>query len=247
MKLDITFDTRKKMPLQDQFADSIKMLIAERKIAYGYQFETCQLIADDFGIDEEIIEKGFRILENHGYVKCIKGRYQLLPIMINIDFNFKVTSLYQALLDAGYHPRFETIEMKEVKKLPGIFEEQLHETYYYYKRLYFADDTPMVVFEGYFPKKYFNDTIDTYKNAFLYDHYKNIGLIPTKTDRTIHAVHPDVSVNNLLNHPKDVSSIQYIAKVYSQNQNLLECSISYASLHYTMYFKKQIHRSIKKR
>lgn len=242
MKLDILFDTRKKMSLSEQFAEGVKILVSERKLTYGYQFEAIQDIAEEFSLEEEIFVKGFERLEQQGFVKCMGGNYQLLPVMLTQDFYQKVTPLYQALIDAGYNYSIVTKEIKLTHKLPRMFNVTSEEKqgYLYVKRVYYANHMPMAVLEGYYPKKYFPKEYEHYKDTLFYQYYMDLGHQLKSSKRVINVVHPSDDINQLLYHPREVSSIQIISKLSNSRDDILEYSVSHASMNYTIYLKETL-------
>jgi DNA-binding transcriptional regulator YhcF (GntR family) len=62
MKLDMVFDSRKKMPFYVQFAEYIKMLVANRLLSYGFIFESPDVISSDLKVPRDAIIKGFNML-----------------------------------------------------------------------------------------------------------------------------------------------------------------------------------------
>lgn len=244
MKLQILFDTRKKNSLAQQFAEGVKILAAERKLTYGYQFEDIKVIAEDFSLEESIFLKGFEILEKQGFVKLIKGKYQLLPVMLTQDFYHKVIPLYQAIVDAGYEYSIDTVDIKLIHKLPKIFNVSIEEKkgYLYIKRVYYANNMPMAVLEAYYPKKYFSEESNYYKDTLFYKYYRDLGHQLHTSKRVINVVHPSEDINELLFHPKEVASIQYISKLLNKKGDVLEYSVSHGSMNYTIYLKETLYK-----
>lgn len=244
MKLQILFDTRKKNSLAQQFAEGVKILAAERKLTYGYQFEDIKDIAEDFSLEESSFLQGFEILEKQGFVKSIKGKYQLLPVMLTQDFYHKVIPLYQAIVDAGYDSSTYTADIKFLQKLPKIFNTSSEEKkgYLYIKRVYYANNMPMAVLEAYYPKKYFPEEINSYKDTLFYNYYRELGHQLHASKRMINVVHPSDEINELLFHPKEVASIQYISKLLNENDEVLEYSVSHGSMNYTIYLKETLYK-----
>lgn len=244
MKLNISFDTRKKMPLSEQFAEGIKILAAERKLTFGHYFESIENIAEDFSLEESIISEGFKILEKQGFVTFMDHTYQLLPVMLTQDFYRKIIPLYEAITVAGYEANTHTVDIKIVQKLPKILNNFIEDKrdYIYIKRVYYANKMPMVVLEGYYPKKYFPGDILQYKDTLFYKYYLELGHQLHTSKRTINVVHPNQEVNVLLYHPQEVASIQYISKLMNQNDEVLEYSVSHASMNYTMYLKEILYK-----
>jgi DNA-binding GntR family transcriptional regulator len=244
MKLDILFDTRKKLSLSEQFAEGIKMLVAERKITFGYYFESIKKIAEDFGLEESIFLKGFELLEKQGFVKFLDHTYQLLPVMLTQDFYHKIIPLSQAITEAGYEPNIQTVEIKLAPKLPQIFKEShdKKQEYIYIKRVYFANQMPMVVFEAYYPKIYFPGDFLQYKDTLFYYYYRALGHQMMTSKRIINVVHPSQDINQRLYHPQGVASIQYISKLMNHHGEILEYSVSHASMNYTIYLKETLYK-----
>ena len=244
MKLDILFDTRKKLSLSEQLAEGIKILVAERKLVYGYQFENIKSIAEEFSLEEEIIIKGFEILEKQGFVKIIKGKYHLLPVMLTQDFYHKVIPLYQALIDSGYDYSIATVDIKFISKLPKVFNVTSEEKqgFLYIRRIYYANNMPMAVLEGYYPKKYFPEDVSSYKDTLFYQYFIDLGHQFQSSKRTISVVQPSKEINELLYHPKDVSSIQFVTLLLNSKDEILEYSISHASMNYTIYLKETLYK-----
>jgi DNA-binding GntR family transcriptional regulator len=244
MKLDMIFDTRKKMPLSEQFAEGIKILVAERKLTFGHYFDSIENIAEDFSLEKSIFLEGFKLLEKQGFVKFIDHAYQLLPVMLTQDFNHQVIPLYQAIKEAGYEANINTVDIKLVQKLPKVFKDfiQDKQDYIYIKRVYYANKMPMVVLEGYYPKKYFPGDVSKYKDTLFYKVYLELGHQLKASKRIINVVHPNKDVNELLYHPHEVASIQYISKLMNQNDEILEYSVSHASMNYTIYLKETLYK-----
>jgi DNA-binding GntR family transcriptional regulator len=244
MKLDIYFDTRKKLSLSEQFAEGVKVLVAERKVSFGYYFESIKNIAEDFGLEESIFLEGFQLLEKQGFVKFIDHTYQLLPVMLTQDFDHQVIPLYQAITEAGYEPNIHTVEIKLASKLPQIFKESNEEKqeYIYIKRVYFANQMPMVVLEAYYPKIYCPGDILQYKDTLFYNYYIQLGHQMLTSKRIIHVVHPSQDINQRLYHPQGVASMQYISKLMNHHGEILEYSVSHASMNYTIFLKETLYK-----
>jgi len=247
MKLDILLDTRKNMPLSLQFAEGIKVLIAQRTLTFGYVFENPSVIALDFSVPLQVIEEAFGVLEKEGFVSTFKDTYQLTPLLLTQTFYFKIQSLYEAIRSSGYDATFQTIEIKDVKTLPDQWASYEPEAlgYVYVLRVYFANKTPMSVLEAYYPKKYVDGSIHTYKDVLFHDMFKKKGITLAKAKRRIDATYIHERIAEHIHHPTSVPVLTFKTETKDLKGHIIEYALSYQSMNYTMYLKETIQNDMK--
>lgn len=243
MKLHMVFDSRKKLPFYVQFADHIKMLVADRFISNGFVFESPEVISSDLGISSDEIVKGFQMLLEEGYVYLKDHKYRLSPIMLTNEFFSDIIPLHDSITQMGYEASKEVISLQDVLKLPEMFNEKSLDPlgYLYLRRVYYANQVPVAVVDGYYPKSFLlNRASHTFKETTMYTFFKELGHTLSNTKRNIRVVHPSEDINKLLKHPSGASSIQVSGKLYNQSKDVLEYVISHASINYSIYKKDVI-------
>lgn len=245
MILNMVFDSRKKMPFHVQFAEHIKMLVADRVISYGFIFDDPKVISLDLGISIDDVMNGFKLLINEGYLTFLQNTYQLLPIMLTQEFFSEIIPLLDSIADMGYIASFKTVVLKDVKKLPDQFKGNTLDSlgYLYLRRVYFANQTPIAVTDAFYPKSLLGNRASyTFENEPMYNFFIAQGHTLSKTKRHIRVAHPPEEINALLFHPSGVSSIQITGITTNADNDVLEFVISHASINYTIYKKERLRK-----
>jgi DNA-binding GntR family transcriptional regulator len=247
MILNMVFDSRKKMPFYVQFAEHIKMLVADRIISYGFIFDDPKVISKDLGISIDDVIKGFNLLIAEGYLTFHQDTYQLLPIMLTQEFFSEIIPLLDSIAGMGYSPSLKTVLLKDVKKLPEQFNEVHLDPlgYLYLRRVYYANQTPIAVTDAFYPKSLLGNRASyTFESEPMYKFFTAQGHTLSKTKRHIRVAHPPKEINTLLHHPSGVSSIQITGITKNAENEVLEYVISHASINYTIYKKELLKKKI---
>jgi DNA-binding GntR family transcriptional regulator len=243
MKLDMVFDSRKKMPFYVQFADHIKMLVANRLLSYGFIFESPDVISSDLKVPKDEIIKGFHMLLKEGFLTLNNHVYQLSPIMLTNEIFSDIVPLQDSISQMGYQATVKTVASSDVKKLPDMFKEVTLDPlgYLYLRRVYFANQIPVAVVDGYYPKSFLErKDLKTFEHQTMYTYFKEQGHTLSHTKKSIRVVHPTEDINKFLNNPSDASSIQISGMMFNEHHEVLEYVISVASINYSIYTKEVI-------
>jgi DNA-binding GntR family transcriptional regulator len=163
--------------------------------------------------------------------------------MLTNEIFSDIVPLQDSISQMGYQATVKTVASSDVTKLPDTFKEVTLDPlgYLYLRRVYFANQFPVAVVDGYYPKSFLErKDLKTFEHQTMYTYFKELGHTLSHTKRSICVVHTSDAINKLLNHPSDVSSFQILGRMYNEHHEVLEYVITFASINYSIYKKEVI-------
>lgn len=237
-------DLRKKQPVKVQMMDQIKSKIAMNELPAGYTFDDIHTICKTYDVEIQDVEACFKQLIQDGYLIKINDTYQVKPFMLSYNFFEKILSIHDAISHSGFTPSYKVIRMKEVQTLPAFFlPAEKNESYLCIEKVYYANQTPIIYLESYYPMQYLADMpkeLIASMPIYQYLHQeKHIDII--RTDRDLFAEPAPKSINKQLLQPENTTTIKMVSTAFDKENKAIEYAIGYASMRYAVYTRNTIH------
>lgn len=236
-------DRRSKIKQSTQIETDLKPQIVSSKLPHLTKLPSFDRIAKDINLPLEEIHLAFQNLVVEGHLIYQDGNYYTYIQTIKDTGIFGMKSLYDTIVDSGHTPRFETIEVEEVivnekSPLRNVFSKG--DTLIRYIRVYYANEVPSFILESYLSKSTFNVPQEIIREHFVYHYlYHQFQIVPSHAKRYITVEQPSEQVNRLLHQTTSSSVLKVESTNYDQHGNIIDLSILWTSMVYTIHFDQQ--------
>ncbi|MXQ72339.1 UTRA domain-containing protein [Clostridiaceae bacterium DONG20-135] len=227
-------------PLYLQLKDSIIEKIHRGEYCTGMKIPSEREMAKLYGINRMTIRRTVGLLIEEGYLVSVhgKGTYVTKANSNRIELGMNSsTRLSVDIRMGGMDPRKEIISFQKIAAIPRLQELfPQYDTFYELVRLLFANNEPYALQKAYFPYLLFPDA-DRYdfKDGSLYDYMDTKKKMPVHISSRLWVEPLDADKARYLNMREGERAFVFAYQGHSEQQELVEYTLSYNRPEYTSY------------
>lgn len=238
--MNITLDRRSKTSLSQQMEIELRSQIIRGDLPQHSVLPKPSLLAAEHGMTEDQVIQAYHnlVLSNH---LAVKNNDWIVNYGRVSKFVFEeFVSLVDIMRGIGAQPSIKTLLIKKDYKLPKDFGMTLpFKKILYARRLYLANDRPLVLMDCYFPQDLYPGMTEILESNQPY--YKllkpTFGLEFQRSERSIEASNLRKREAEILEVPTGTTYSYSIVKTYDTSNRLIEVDVCWVlpdSMHFTI-------------
>lgn len=237
----IKIDRRASLSFDLQLANQIKTAILDRKFLFREIMPTSVELSAQYQIPLKDVEQAYNILLKENYLIKDIDVYYANQFDLTAGFFKQIVRIYDAIIELGLTPSIEVLDKKKITIDESLSQKSsfnLGEQVFYFRRVYFGNGQPLIVYDGYLPLNRFNDIDhllpdDAPVYRFLEDHYQEV-IIASK--RTISVSNLDKHLASLFKVMPNTAGYHVHAHAYNKKLECIEHSEAWSSHNYVFEF-----------
>lgn len=238
--MNITLDRRSKTPLHQQLEIKLRTKMIRGELNQGTTLPEPDELARLNGVTVEQVEQAYLALQSSNHLVRKPLGWTVNYGRVSKFVFEKFVSLFDIISETGAVPSIKTLVLKKDFKPAKDDELELpFKKILYARRLYYANDKPMVLMDCYFPQELYPELEQILQsNEPYYSILKSrFGLEFGHSDRTMEALNLRKKEAELLEVPVGSTYAYSIVKTYDKQNRLIEvdaCWILPDAMHFTI-------------
>lgn len=238
--MNITLDRRSKTPLHQQLEIDLRTKMIRGELNQGTVLPDPQSLAKTVGVTMDQVEQAYQSLQGTNHLIQKANGWTVNYGRVSKFVFEKFVSLFDIISSSGATPSIKTLAIKKNHKLTHEADLALpFKKILYARRIYTANDKPMVLMDCYFPQDLYPDMEHILEsNEPYYALLKSkFGLEFDHSDRTMEAQNLRKKEAELLEVPVGTTYGYSIVRTYDKLDRLIEvdvCWILPDTMHFTI-------------
>ena len=202
----------------------------EDEMTPGSVLQPNAVIAENFGVQEQIVGNALDIMVKEGYLERIGDRYQVRGHKLERNME-ELAGFTKSIRDNEREPSFKIIS-KDVRiagnKYAAMFGIKPEDKLIYIKRLCFADDEPISLERTYIPYYLIPKMEGIDLSIFsVYEIYRMFGIYPATAKETLDLVRPGVNDAKMLGLEPGSPTMLFESITYDTQGRAMEFNRNY--------------------
>jgi DNA-binding GntR family transcriptional regulator len=241
----IIIDHRSKTPITEQLKQQIETLIQNNDLIAQDTLPNAKILAKQLSIKQKDVETTYKMLAQNQYIE-LNHEMPIIKYFDRVmDFLTSCKTIEEAISTMGLLAKVEVISInKEQLKLHlELDDSKLKKEYIVIKRIFYANDTPIIYMEDFYPLERYpemeRENLKNFKSIYKEIIQKKYQINITKTKRSISIIETSSDISSLLKISKKQAIIKADMIYYDLNHHIVASATGYSIPSYYLQTSKE--------
>ncbi len=237
----IKIDKRSNSSIPTQIFLSLFNLIKDNKLQNLTVMPQIDKLADYLNVDPQDVKRAYDFLIENQYIKQDQNRFLVSYTEINTELISKTNSITKSIIASGHTANIEFIYGRKIKPPVEFFEQSNYdrnEPIYEIKRLFKADNLPIIVIRTYISLLRLPEFDKLYDGVMPFDDFlqKQYGILYRDSKRHMKVIKMPTKDAQLLNELPGTATFLTSLNFIDQNESVIGYSEIITSSHFAFSF-----------